>query len=97
LNPRAYELAATQTFSITEYRKEGGDTFGLSQPSFEGPEDLKDTVLYYLNHPEAREDCAVDALRRVQGHTFDDRTMQVMSHLELFDKGKELNASKVSR
>ena len=81
LNPRAYELAASGTFCLTDFRKEGEEVFGDSQPAFEGVDDLERGIIYYLSHPEKRLQCVSEAYAKVQEHTFLARARQVLSTL----------------
>lgn len=79
LNPRAYELAACGTFSISNYRKEAVETFFTAQPTFETSEELTDIVNYYLTHEDHRQKAAKQVLERVQGHTFTARATEVLN------------------
>lgn len=49
LNPRAYELAAAGTFTLSEYRQEVEAKFGDSVPTFRAAADLEHRVRVYLN------------------------------------------------
>jgi hypothetical protein len=48
LNPRAYELAATGCFTISDYRQEVEEVFGDLVPTFDGPETLRAVVDRWL-------------------------------------------------
>ncbi|MEK9722015.1 MAG: glycosyltransferase [Rhodospirillaceae bacterium] len=79
LNPRAYELAATGCFQISDWRAEVGDVFGDSVPTFDDAADLGAMVRYYLAHPAERQARAREAQRRVAGHSFTHRARQMVA------------------
>ena len=81
LNPRAYELAATRTFQLSEYRPEITEVFGDDLPYFLNAEELESQVHYYLNHPQDRERSADLAYARVQRHSYDERAKTILEHI----------------
>lgn len=54
LNPRAYELAATGCFSISDYRAEVAEVFGEAVPTFRRPEDLRPLIDRWLQDDVGR-------------------------------------------
>lgn len=80
LNPRAYELAASGTFCLTDYRLEGWETFRTSQPFFSSPEQLQEYLRCYLGGERIKKSNVDEAHERVQGHTFLERAKQVLEH-----------------
>lgn len=73
LNPRAYELAATGCFHLSQYRPEVQEVFGEAVPTFEGADELGRTVRYWLGHENERQAVAARLPQLVQGHSWDDR------------------------
>ena len=61
LNPRAYELAAGGTFSMSEHRQEVGVKFGDSVPTFRAAEDLEAGLRALLPAHRSRRDMAAAA------------------------------------
>lgn len=58
LNPRAYELAACGSFSISEYRRESLEKFGALVPTFTSPQDAEALIRYWLRSRDEREGMA---------------------------------------
>lgn len=85
LNPRAYELAACETFCLTDVRAEGTEIFAGAQPSFVGPEDLEKLIRHYLSDVDLRKELATEANVKVQEYTFLSRARQVLAHLSSAD------------
>jgi spore maturation protein CgeB len=54
LNPRAYELAACGTFTISEYRSEVEDVFGRFVPTFRTPHEAEALIRRWLAEDEGR-------------------------------------------
>ena len=81
INPRCYELAACGAFFISDYRPELADVFGALVPTFKTPEELRETITYYLEHEGERQEIARELPKRVAGHTFDARVKQMMEWL----------------
>lgn len=88
MNPRAYELAATGCFHISEYRTEIAEVFGQAVPTFKGPVELGETVRYWLEHETDRQEIASRLPAMVQGHSWGDRAAIV--ERDLFAGGTQL-------
>lgn len=82
LNPRAYELAACGTFSISNWRPEVSEVFGDLLPTFKTSEEFEDLLHKYLSDEGARMRVAAQLPEAVQGHTFTARARQILSELE---------------
>lgn len=82
LNPRAYELAATETFSVTDGRAEGIELFGETQPTFTSAEELSAVLRRYLADDAGRVALAKQARERVLGQTFAARAETLMDAVE---------------
>lgn len=80
MNPRAYELAASNIFSLTQYRKEAEETLGRTQPFFCDSLELENLVKYHLSNEHGREVIAARAMKEIQGHTFIERAKEVLSY-----------------
>jgi spore maturation protein CgeB len=77
LNPRAYELAATGCFTVSEYRDEVREVFGDAMPTFKGAAELGETVRYWLEHETDRQEIAARLPLLVQGHSWADRVVSM--------------------
>jgi spore maturation protein CgeB len=83
LNPRAYELAASGCFQISDFRREMLEVFpGGSVPSFDYPGGLEWMIRAFLKDESLRNCEAARALNAVQGHTFTARAQQILDGLE---------------
>jgi spore maturation protein CgeB len=82
INPRCYELAACGTFFISDYRPEIQDVFGDLVPTFKTPEELRETIFYYLEHEDERLEIAKELPKKVSGHTFDSRVRGMLEVLK---------------
>jgi spore maturation protein CgeB len=82
LNPRAVELAACGTFSISDWRPEVAEVFGDAVPTFKTPAELGDLCRYYLAHDDRRQELAARLPGCVAGHTYSNRTKQLLGILE---------------
>ena len=91
-NPRIFELAATKTFIISDYREEIRDIFQDSVITFEPGDyvDLEYKIRFYLDHPEIREQKAEEAYVKVQDFNFANRGIDIIEALECFEI-KEFN------
>lgn len=72
LNPRAYEMAACGCFQLTTPRGELGlfdDSVGITASAYE----MERMIRYYLRHDDERQDMAEEAMRKIEGCSFDDR------------------------
>lgn len=81
LNPRAYDLAATGAFQISDARAEVADVFGDSVPTFNRPDQLEGLLRHYLADADARRTHADEARRRVKPHTYAARAAQLTAQL----------------
>lgn len=87
MNPRAYELAATSTFQLSQPRAEQTETLGSSVPTFTTSAELEDQIRYYLAHPHERAEKAYEARELIAPHTFDVRARQMVTTLEGYTNG----------
>lgn len=85
LNPRAYELAASEVFQVSDARAELGETFGPSVPTFRDAQDLEQLLRHALADPHYRQQCATSARARVLPHTFAARAAQLLADLDALD------------
>ncbi len=81
LNPRAYELAATGCFSISDYRAEVPAVFGDSVPTFRSPEAITDLLRHWLADEQGRRHCVQRALAAVQQETWTHRAARILRQL----------------
>lgn len=88
MNPRAYELAATGCFALSEYRQEVAEVFGAAMPTFKGPAELGDSVRYWLGHETERVETAARLPTLVQGHSWTERAVAV--ERDLLTVGRQL-------
>lgn len=86
IGPRCYELAATGTFFVSDYRKELADVFGTVVPTFNTAAELGEVVRYYLAHEAERESIAAQLPALVKPHTFDARAAQILGVLNGLDR-----------
>jgi len=81
-NFKTFELPACGGFVISERSDELGDFFeeGKEVVAFEGVQELKDKIDYYLRHDEARKKIVRAAYRRVQSekYTIRDRVESIL-------------------
>ena len=85
LNLRAYELAATGCFTISDNRAEVGEMFGPLVPTFSTPQEMRDLIDRYLKNDQARLDIEDQLPSAVSGQTWAERAAKVES--DLFDAG----------
>jgi glycosyltransferase involved in cell wall biosynthesis len=81
LNPRAYELAATKCFTVSQFRPEVPEVFGEAVPTFETAAQLQAQLTYWLAHPEGRAEAARAARRAVERATWRHRAQQMVRDL----------------
>jgi spore maturation protein CgeB len=81
LNPRAYELAATGCFTISDYRDEVVEIFGDSVPTFSTAEELQSQVRRWLADDSGREALAARLPALVAGQTWAARAAQMEADL----------------
>lgn len=78
---RPFEVAACGGFCLCEGRRDLGRFFSVGDEvvTFEGPEDLKAKVAYYLAHEDERRELAGRArARALREHTYEHRVRQVL-------------------
>jgi spore maturation protein CgeB len=81
LNPRAYELAADGTFTLSQPRAEVAEKFGPLVPTFTTPKELETLVRHFLKNGAARRDAASGLPARVAHDTYHHRAAQLVAHL----------------
>lgn len=81
MNPRAYELAATRCFSLSEHRTEVVEKFGDLVPTFTQPSEIRPLVDKWLADDVGRARVRHQLAQAVAGDTWTDRAAQVVSHL----------------
>jgi hypothetical protein len=81
LNPRAYELAASGCFTISDERAEVVETFGDAVPTFRTAEELEGQVRRWLADDHGREAVARRLPGLVKGQTWAARAAQVEADL----------------
>jgi hypothetical protein len=81
LNPRAYELAATGCFTVSERRPEVAEIFGSLVPTFETPEELGAILRRWLADDEGRARTRAALPGAVIGHDWQARAAQIESDL----------------
>lgn len=82
MNPRVLELAASETFCLSDWRDEMGDVFGDYVPRFTDGASLQEALFIFLGDPDARAQVSRQMCKDVQGQTFDVRAKQVVKALE---------------
>ncbi len=84
VNPRTFELASCGAFQLIDNRSELADFFEQGEEIivFEGLEDLRQKITYYLDHTEEREKIAEKSRQRViKEHTYKHRMQQMLDLL----------------
>ena len=83
LNPRAYELAATGSFTLSEARAEVEETFRGLVPTFRTPEELQAKLAYWLatDRDARRARIKRELPEAVAGHTWHARAAQILADL----------------
>jgi len=82
MGPRCYELAATGTFFISEYRPEVEEVFGDLVPTFDTPDEMARLVGTYIQDPARREAVQRELPGAVAAHTWHDRARQLVDDLD---------------
>jgi spore maturation protein CgeB len=82
LNPRAYELAATGCFTVSDYRPEVTDTFGSLVPTFSQPDEVRPLLDRWLADDAGRAAVKQQLPGAVAGHTWHERAAQIESDLQ---------------
>ena len=84
-NMRTFELPACRVFSLVTRTPEIQELFeeGKNIACFEGVDELRDKIRYYLDHPAERERIAAAAYAHVVegGHTYLDRARALLEEL----------------
>jgi spore maturation protein CgeB len=81
MNPRAYELAATGCFTVSDHRAEVVDVFGSAVPMFKGADELAALVQYWLAHESERREIAAHLPSLVRPHTWLERAARIEADL----------------
>ncbi len=81
LNPRCYELAACQSFFVTDRRAELDDVFGDLVPTFSTADELDALVRRWLPDDAGRKARAAAIHDAVRSHTWHARAEQVLTQL----------------
>ncbi len=81
LNPRAYELAATGCFSISDERAEVSEVFGNLVPTFSSAADVRPLIDRWLADDHGRARIKAQLATAVAGHTWHARAAQIESDL----------------
>ena len=94
-NPRAYEVAATGAFQISDDRAEIAEVFGSSVPTYPAgvPWRLEALIRRYLADDAERGRSASEALERVRAHTFADRAVRVVAAIEEHERERQGRAA----
>lgn len=82
LNPRAYELAASGCFTISDERAEVGEVFGALVPTFRDVHELKPLVERWLADGSGRASVRAALPACVQGDTWYARAAQIEADLQ---------------
>ena len=89
LNPRAYELAASGLFHLSDDRLEVGEVFGNLVPTFVTAADLEAQLRHYLAHEDERQAIAAQLPGAVRGAEFAARARVVAERLGALSTRKE--------
>lgn len=81
LNPRAYELAATGCFTVSDYREEVTETFGSLVPTFAEPSEIRPLLDRWLADDAGRARVRALLPSTVAGHTWHARAAQIEADL----------------
>lgn len=87
-NPRAYELAATGCFSVSEYRPEVAEVFGDLVPTFQTAGDLAALMTRWLADEAGRREIQSALPARVAPQTWDARVDQMLRDMRAVDAAK---------
>jgi len=91
VNPRTFEIAACRGFQLVDYRSELPDLFKIDKEivCFKDLSDLRQKIIYYLDHPEKRDEIALHASERIlKDHTYEIRMKEMLEFI--LNKGYEL-------
>jgi spore maturation protein CgeB len=81
LNPRAYELAASGCFQLSDDRRELHEVFGDAVPTFSDSRHLEKHIRWFLDRETDRRALAARAQRAVEPHTYEARAAVLVSEL----------------
>lgn len=81
MNPRAYELAATGCFTISDYRPEVEEIFGGLVPTFHDPSELRPLINRWLADESGRARVRAALPHAVADHTWLSRAAQIEADL----------------
>ncbi|MDD3367420.1 MAG: DUF3880 domain-containing protein [Lachnospiraceae bacterium] len=78
---RVWDILAAGGFCLTNYRPELLQYFenGKDLVIYEGLDDLREKVDYYLSHEEEREQIALNGFRKVQQHSLEKRLQELLT------------------
>lgn len=82
MGPRLYELAATGTFCISEYRPEVEEVFGDLIPTFRTSDELRALIDYWLPRGSERAEISARLPGAVEGNTYLARARKVVESLK---------------
>jgi hypothetical protein len=82
VNPRALELAACETFFLSDERAEHAEIFGDAVPTFRSSDELGALVRAFLSDPAARTRHAQAGSQAVAPHTFRARAETLLGQLQ---------------
>lgn len=80
-SPKVYEALACKTFALVDNQKDVRTLFedGKHLVIFNDPDDLREKIKYYLNHPEEREKIAEEGYKEViKKHTYVHRIKKML-------------------
>lgn len=86
VNVRLFEIAATGSFQICNYRKSLEELYTIGEEIvvFKTVEELKELIAFYLERPDLRKQIAENAHQKtMQLHTYKNRLEKMLSQLEL--------------
>lgn len=85
VNQRVFDVPAAGAFVLTDWREQLEELFvpGKEVICYHEPEEIRELVGYYLNHPAERQKIVATARQRVlKEHTWDHRVKAMMDHLK---------------
>lgn len=86
VNPRTFEVAACRAFQLVDAREDLHDMFRVGEEiiDYKSMEELKDKILYYLEHEDERMQVAVRGYARVlRSHTMEHRMRELLARIFL--------------
>jgi glycosyltransferase involved in cell wall biosynthesis len=91
-NPRAYELAATGCFAVSEYRPEVPEVFGDLVPTFRTPDELAAQVARWLADDAGRARVREALPAQVRPQSWDARVDQMLANMRAADAARMATA-----